>query len=486
MRARYCLLAAVLGSVILLAPACRQQPPGAPELLAGSSRGIVGDSCRFTAVAVDAGGGPVAIQFDWGDGSLSDWSEYVASGDSVAMYHRWDSAATYHVGARARTEAGALSDWATSAIAIVACPTWMKTYGYSNPDHGYSVEQTADGGFFVVGLGCPDPIGGVYLLRVDAWGQQLWSRVHGGSIANVGYSGLQLPDGGYVAAGMSGVDTLVGTQAILLRTDATGETLWTRLYGGSDGEEARVVRQTADGGFIIAGYSGHVGAGRIDCYFVRTGASGDTLWTRVVGGVETDFCMALEPTADGGFIAAGYTNSFGAGDRDAYVVKFAANGDTAWTRTCGGSGGDEARSVQQTADGGFIVAGWTTSYGAGASDVYLVKLDPAGNVLWEKTVGGSSYDACNSVRQTSDGGYILTGYTESFGAARMDLLLVKTDAVGDTLWVRVYGGRDLEGGEAVRQTADGGYVVVGSTASEGAGSYDVWLIKTDSLGKVNE
>lgn len=486
MRARLWLTATVVVNLALLSPTCRQTPPGAPELFAGSGRGIVGDSCLFTAVAVDADGGSVAVQFDWGDGSVSEWSEFVASGDSVTMYHRWDSAGTYQVGARAKTESGTLSDWATTTVAIVACPTWMKTYGWGNPDYGYSVEQTTDGGYFVVGLGCPDPVGGVYLLRVDAWGKTLWSRVHGGSIANVGYSGLQTSDGGYVAAGMSAVDTLVGTQALVLRTDATGETLWTRLYGGSDGEEARVVRQIADGGFIIAGYSGHVGAGRIDCYFVRADASGDTVWTRVVGGSGTDMCMALEQTTDGGFIAVGFTESFGAGGRDVYVVKLSADGDTVWTRTCGNSGTDEANSVQQTADGGFVVAGRTTSYGAGVSDVYLVKFAAAGNVLWEKTIGGSSYDGCNSVRQTSDGGYILTGYTESFGAAQMNLLLVKTDAAGDTLWVRTLGGDNIEEGRTVRQTADGGYVVVGYTASEGAGSYDVWLIKTDSLGKVND
>jgi len=157
---------------------------------------------------------------------------------------------------------------------------------------------------------------------------------------------------------------------------------------------------------------------------------------------------------------------------------------TSWWRTYGGTGSDYGYSVQQTLDGGYIVAGSTGSFGAGGGDFYLIKTDASGDALWTRIYGGTGYDYGYSVQQTLDGGYIIAGYTQSFGAGSYDVYLIKTSASGDTLWTRTYGGTGAEYGEKVQQTADGGYIVAGTTSSFGAGNADFYLIKTDSLGSV--
>jgi hypothetical protein len=174
--------------------------------------------------------------------------------------------------------------------------------------------------------------------------------------------------------------------------------------------------------------------------------------------------------------------SFGAGSYDVYLVKTDSIGDTLWTRTYGGTTMDVGQSVAQTADGGYIVAGATFSYGAGMVDVYLIKTDSVGDTAWTRTYGDSDFDGGESVAQTSDGGYIVTGYTESYGAGMEDAYLIKADSLGDTLWTNTFGGNDEDWGYSVTQTADGGYIIAGWTSSYGAGMVDFYLIKTDPLG----
>jgi hypothetical protein len=155
---------------------------------------------------------------------------------------------------------------------------------------------------------------------------------------------------------------------------------------------------------------------------------------------------------------------------------------TTWDKTFGGTSDDVGYSVQQTSDGGYIIAGWTNSSGAGGYDVYLIKTDSGGTKQWDKTFGSSSDDAGYSVQQTSDGGYIIVGWTNSCGACGYDAYLIKTDSGGTKQWDKTFGGSGNDVGESVQQTSDGGYIIVGWTNSYGAGGYDVWLIKTDSGG----
>jgi hypothetical protein len=316
-------------------------------------------------------------------------------------------------------------------------------------------------------------------------GDTLWTRTYGGTLIDRGTFAQQTTDGGYIVAGYTSSFGAGGNDVYLVKTDANGDTLWTRTYGGSSADEAQSVQQTTDGGYIIGGTTYSFGHGGYDLWLLKTNADGDTLWTRTYGGSGEDKGYSVQQTSDGGYIIAGYTESFGAGYRDAYLVKTNDNGDTLWTRTYGESDEDYFNCVQQSSDGGYIVAGYTDSFGAGSYDVYLVKTDASGDTLWTRTYGGYAYDYGFSVQQTTDGGYIIAGSTLSFTPGGNDLLgppatnihLIKTDANADTLWARTYGGRGMDYPGSVQQTTDGGYIMGGYTASFGAGSYDLYAIR---------
>jgi len=182
------------------------------------------------------------------------------------------------------------------------------------------------------------------------------------------------------------------------------------------------------------------------------------------------------------YILAGNTQSY-AKNYDVWLIKTDTYGNKVWDKTFGGNSEDFANAVQQTSDGGYILAGYTKSYGAGFSDVWLVKTDADGNKVWDKTFGGSNSDIANSVQQTIDGGYIIAGFTqpdETTGAT--DILIIKTDADGNKIWDKTFGGNASDAIYAVQQASDGGYILAGYTESYGAGGYDAWLIKTDADG----
>jgi len=379
---------------------------------------------------------------------------------------------------------------ATAALAAILLPaflhaqvTFQRTYGGTDDDYGYSVRQTADGGCIIVGYtnsfgaGADD----VYLIRTDAEGDTLWTRTYGGADYDDGHQVQQTTDGGYIVAA---VTCSFGVGVYLIKTDSNGDTLWTRTFGGAGNDSAHSVQQTTDSGYVIAGVTDSYGAGDDDVYLIKTNVAGDTLWTRTFGGMLEDWGNSVQQTADGGYIIAGYTASFGAGLGDVYLIRTDPSGDTLWTRTFGGAEDDSACSVQQTADGGYIIAGCTRSFGAGRIDVYLIRTDAEGDTLWTRTYGGTGWDLGYSVQQTADGGYIIAGETDSRGAGQNDVYLIKTDAAGDTLWTRTFGGTREDWGCSAQQTADGGYIIAGYTWSFGAGQGDVYLIKTDADGHV--
>ena len=218
-----------------------------------------------------------------------------------------------------------------------------------------------------------------------------------------------------------------------------------------------------------------------DVYLIKINNSGDTLWTKTFGGPGEDRFRELHQTTDGGFILVSETLSFGAGNSDVYLVKTDSIGNLLWTKTYGGSSSDYGYSVRQTSDGGYIIAGYTQSFGAGGTDVYIIKTNNSGNLEWTKTYGGSSDDYGYSIRQTTDGGYIMAGYTTSFGEAG-DVYLIRIDANGELIWSKAFGGSQTDYGWSVRQTVDGGLIIAGFTRSFGSASEDVYLIKTDQLG----
>jgi hypothetical protein len=366
----------------------------------------------------------------------------------------------------------------------VPAQAWERIYGGSDWDWGYSVQQTSDGGYIIAGETQSFGAGGcdVYLIKTDASGDSIWTRTYGSSNWEHGRSVQQTSDEGYIIAGWTYPFGAGDVDVYLIKTDASGDTIWTRTYGGSDADVARSVQQTSDGGYIIAGLTNSFGAGNDDVYLIKTDASGDTIWTRTYGGSGDDEGNSVCETSDGGYIIAGKTESFGAGRNDVYLIKTDVSGDTIWTRTYGGSDWDWGYSVQQTSDGGYIIAGWTYPFGAGSWDVYLIKTDASGDTIWTRTYGGSDWEYGYSVQQTSDGGYIIAGLTCSFGAGWTDVYLIKTDASGDTIWTRTYGCSKADEGHSVQQTSDGGYIITGKTWSFDDGPGDVYLIKTDADG----
>jgi hypothetical protein len=207
-------------------------------------------------------------------------------------------------------------------------------------------------------------------------------------------------------------------------------------------------------------------------------------WAKTYGGGDFDGADSIQQTTDGGYIVAGKTGSFGAGDGDIWVLKLNASGDVVWQKTYGGGGWDEAFSIQQTTDGGYIVAGTTGSFGAGGDDGWVLKLNASGDVVWQKTYGGKEWDEASSIQQTTDGGYIVAGTTGSFGAGGYDFWVLKLNASGDVVWQKTYGGGDHDEATSIQQTSDGGYIVAGWTKSFGAGGSDFWVLKLDASGDV--
>jgi hypothetical protein len=204
-----------------------------------------------------------------------------------------------------------------------------------------------------------------------------------------------------------------------------------KTIGGSDYDAASSIIQSSDGGYVVAGGTGSFGAGGYDFYVVKLDSSGNVIWTKTIGGGSSDWAASITQSSDGGYVVAGRTYSFGAGWFDFYVVKLDSSGNVIWTKTIGGSVTDQASSIIQSSDGGYVVAGRTWSFGAGGYDFYVVKLDSGGNVQWTKTIVRSSDDWAGPIIQSSDGGYVVAGWTSSFGAGGYDFYVVKMDANGN-------------------------------------------------------
>lgn len=267
------------------------------------------------------------------------------------------------------------------------------------------------------------------------------------------------------------------------------DTLWTRAYGGVNYDEGYSVHQTFDGGYIIAGFTEDFGGGLRNVWLVKTDSLGDTLWTNTFGDDGWSFGTCVQQTSDGGYILTG-----GVGDlslvTDVYLVKTDSNGDSVWSKRFGEAEYDEGNCVEQTSDGGYIVVGITESFGAGYADLYAIRTDADGDTLWTHTYGGALWDEGYAVQQTADSGFIIAGYmtmSSGPGGPDYDVYLIKTAADGDTIWTQTYGVHDGEyrdQGYSVQQTSDGGYIVVGETWYPGTPAWeiDVYLIKTDANG----
>jgi hypothetical protein len=356
---------------------------------------------------------------------------------------------------------------------------WNYTFGGTNIESGFSVQQTTDLGYIIIGA--TDSYGAgdydIWLVKTDSNGTEEWNQTFGGTIAEYGYSGQQTSDGGYIVTG--GTDSF-GTNGDvwLIKTDNLGNAEWNRTFGGIENDVGYFVQQTTDGGYIITGNTFSYGAGKYDIWLVKTDSNGTETWNHTFGGDYFEYSKSVQQTNDGGYIITGRTDSFGAGHYDVFLVKTDSNGTEEWNQTFGGDNFDFGYSTQQTFDGGYIITAWTMSYGAGTYDVWLIKTDSDGSEEWSQTYGGTNSDEGCYGHQTSDGGYIITGNTWTYGAGSNDIWLLKTDSNGTEEWNQTFGGASSEYGYFVQQTSDEGYIITGRTDSYG-NSIDLWLIKTE-------
>ena len=357
--------------------------------------------------------------------------------------------------------------------------SWFRTFDINHEDFGRSVQQTTDGGYIIAGKTWGYGFYNFFLIKTNVNGYSSWIKIIGKSDCwDEGYSVQQTTDGGYIVTGNTNYNGYSVCDVWLIKTDSNGDTLWTKTYGGTIEDWGQSVQQTTDGGYIVVGFTESFGAGSWDVWLIKTDSNGDTFWTRTYGGSSGEVAYSGQQTRDGGYIITGFTSTYGAGHYDVWLVKTDSNGNALWTRTFGGVNEERGYSVQQTADNGYIIVGYTLSFGAGDYDVWLIKTDSNGDTLWTRTYGSIDDDRGYSVQQTTDGGYIITGYTESY-AGWDDILLIKTDSNGDTLWTRTYGGVYEDKGYSVQQATDGGYIITGFSETN---EIDVCLVKTDSLG----
>jgi hypothetical protein len=349
---------------------------------------------------------------------------------------------------------------------------WTRTYGEGTS--AQAVQQTHDGGFILLGT----------------YGDTLWTRNFGGPNQECGNYVEQTSDEGFIIAGWTNSFGAGMQDFYLIKTDSNGDTLWTRTYGGAFMDYGYAVHQTPDGGYIFVGETFSFGEGTPDfsnVYLVKTDANGNALWTRYYRGNSTDQGFSVQQTHDGGYVIVGTTWSWGATNGDIYLIKTEVNGAAQWSKTYGGPGGEGGHAVLETPDHGYSIGGGTSSFGAGLSDMYLIRTDSLGDTLWTRTYGGSNTDDCYAMQQTYDNGLALTGITYSFGAGENDIYLIRTDSLGNELWTTMYGGASWDYGNAVDQTSDHGYVVAGTTNSFGYGN-KMYLVRTatDPIGTTEE
>jgi len=383
-----------------------------------------------------------------------------------------------------------IDNWGLSSISNIELyfisSSFMSVFGGSDSDAGRFVQQTSDGGFIISGTtqsfgsGSDD----AWLIKVDIMGNEEWNKTFGGANIDYGHCVKQTNDGGYIIAGATRSFGNGNYDAYLIKTDANGDEQWNRTFGGVETDYANSIHQSTDGGYILAGITQSTGNGNYDFWLIKTNTNGDEEWNRTYGGTNQDYCSSMDITTDGGFILVGNTRSFGNGGSDIWLLKVDGNGSEEWSKTFGGTAEDYGYLVQQITDGGFIIAGATYSLGAGSQDIWLIKTDASGDKEWNKSYGGSDNDFYSSAQQTIDGGLIVAGSTLSFGNGLADIMLIKTDAGGVEEWSRFFGGDYSDQAFCVKQTTDSGYILTGSTVLSDGGEQNVWLIKTDAQGSV--
>jgi len=361
---------------------------------------------------------------------------------------------------------------------------WFKHYGGASNDEAFSIQQTLDGGYIVAGYTQSYTHGGkdFAIYRLDSSGNKIWFRHYGGGSNDHGKSIQQTTDGGYIVAGQTWSFTYGGCDFGIYKLDSDGNKVWFKHYGGSGDDKACSIQQTSDGGYIVIGYGNSYAFGGYDFAIYKLNSSGNKIWFKHYGGTSDDFGYSIQQTSDGGYGVAGRSHSYTNGSADYAIYKLDSNGNKVWFKHYGGTHFDYPLSIQQTSDGGYVIAGESESYSYGNRDFAICRLDSSGNKIWFKHYGGSNYEGAHSIQQTSEGGYIVVGSTESYTYGSADVAIYKLNSNGNKVWFKHYGGTNTEYGHSIQQTTDGGYIVAGETGSYTFGLRDFAIYKLDSNG----
>lgn len=311
-----------------------------------------------------------------------------------------------------------------------------------------------------------------------------WAKTYGGGNDDYALFIQRTFDNEYTIAGATLSYGAGGYDGIITKIDSEGNINWAKTFGGTATDYADKILQTAEGDFVVVGYTTSYGAGSVDGLITKLDSVGSIIWAKTYGGGSNDYTRSIQQTTDKGFIVAGYTLGYGAGLWDFLVLKVDSTGSVEWSKTYGGTNWEKATSVAQTLDGGYVVGGFTQSYGAGGMDLLVVKLDSSGTIEWTKTFGGSSDDYVNVIRQTPDSGCIIVGKFVT-GSKSSECFVTRLNSLGDTIWTRIFGGDSADVSNFIQLTSDSGYIVVGSTKSYGAGSSDGLIVKMDSAGNID-
>lgn len=356
---------------------------------------------------------------------------------------------------------------------------WDRTFGGPASDWAYAMTGTHDGGLAAAGRTESKGAGreDAWVVRVDGSGRQLWDKTFGGKAVDRARAIIATRDGGLAVAGATESKGAGPFDAWVLKLDAAGELVWDRHFGGDATDWASALVETDDGGLAVAAYTQASAEEPFDFWVIKLDADGAQIWDRKFGGNATDWASAIAEMNDGSLAVVGHTESHGAGDADMWVLKLSANGELLWDRTFGGIARDYASAVFASGDGGLLVAGQTESRGAGGVDIRLVKLDTEGEPVWDRTFGGAQDDWVRAIIETRDGGHAAAGYTMSQGAGLYDVWVLKFDHNGQLVWESTFGGSGNEWARALVETPDGGLATAGDTWSKGQGKSDVWLLK---------
>lgn len=365
--------------------------------------------------------------------------------------------------------------------------TWERSFGGAKADGLADIRQTPDGGFVAVGATRSNGAGedDAWIVRLDANGETVWEQTFGRRRADSTEAVWLAADGSYLLAGSAVFSRSRGADMWLLKVNADGKKGWEKRLRGKEETDGLAAQDTADGGYVIAGTIGDATKKARDIRVVKLNAKRRTSWDKTFGGKQDEQLAAgFRQTPDGGFFGAGTTASKGNGETDAWAFRLDPEGELAWERTFGGAKADGARAIGPTRDGGHIVAGFTMSQGQGREDIWVFKLDPAGAVAWEQVFGTPAREDAISVVETADGGYLLLGSIRSDYAGDEKLWLIKLDGLGEKIWERTYEVAQHGWPGAVRETADGGFVIAGKKG-QGAGKPTLaWVMKLDAEGKL--